>query len=256
MQNDLGIVTGRKPVRELLEASPSKVGLVVLQQGARGPELDALLELCRNHRIRFRFLDKQAFAQAHPQARQGVVARVAAKEFAPLEELLEAAKRAPLPVVLALDQIQDPGNAGALARTLLALGGGGLIVPKHNAAFLGGGAMRASAGALERLPVALAVNLGRTLEDCAAAGFAVYFAGLGPDSADVFAAALDVPAVLALGGEDKGVRPGVAKHCRGGLRIPLPGGFDSLNVAQAGAIILGQFARAIAAARQAGRPGR
>jgi len=95
--------------------------------------------------------------------------------------------------------------------------------------------------------VSLAVNLGRSLEECAEAGFAVYYGGLGPDSADVFAAELALPAVLALGGEDKGVRPGVAKHCRGGLRIPLPGGFDSLNVAQAGAIILGQFARARAA---------
>jgi len=247
MHNDSDIVTGRKPVLELLEATPSKVGLVVLQQGVHGAEVDAVLEICRNQRIRFRFLAKPAFVQAHPQARQGVVAKVAAKEFVSLETLLDTARAAPLPVILALDQIQDPGNAGALARTLLALGGGGLIVPKHNAAFLGGGAMRASAGALERLPVSLAVNLGRSLEECAEAGFAVYYGGLGPDSADVFAAELALPAVLALGGEDKGVRPGVAKHCRGGLRIPLPGGFDSLNVAQAGAIILGQFARARAA---------
>ncbi|MBF0480549.1 MAG: RNA methyltransferase [Desulfovibrionaceae bacterium] len=247
MQNDSDIVTGRKPVLELLQATPSRVGLVDLQQGARGPEVDALLQICRNQRIRFRFLAKPAFVLAHPQARQGVIARVAAKEFSSLAELLDTARNAPLPVILALDQIQDPGNAGALVRTLLALGGGGLIAPKHNTAFLGGGAMRASAGALERLPVTLAVNLGRTLEECAEAGFAVYYAGLGEDSADVFSAALALPAVLALGGEDKGVRPGVAKHCRGGLRIPLPGGFDSLNVAQAGAIILGQFARVRAA---------
>jgi 23S rRNA (guanosine2251-2'-O)-methyltransferase len=247
MQDGSDIVTGRKPVLELLTRSPSKVGLVALQQGVRGPEVEALLEECRKARIRFKFLEKLAFAKAYPQARQGVAAKVAAKEFASPAELLEAARSAPLPLVLALDQVQDPGNAGALARTLLALGGAGLIVPKHNAAFLGAGAMRASAGALERLPVALAVNLGRTLEECAQAGFEVYYAGLSPECADLFAAKLTLPAVLVLGGEDKGVRPGVAKHCAGGLRIPLPGGFDSLNVAQAGAVILGQFARAASA---------
>ena len=178
-----------------------------------------------------------------PFCRQGVAAFIAARAFVPLETLLDIARQAPLPVVVAMDQIQDPGNVGSLARTLLALGGGGLIVPKHHGARLGGAASKASAGALERLPVHHCVNLSRDLEACAEAGFAVYKAEAGPEGRDVFKAEFRFPLVLVLGGEDKGVRPGVAKSCDESLFIPMPGEFESLNVAQAGAVVLGQMAR-------------
>jgi len=132
---------------------------------------------------------------------------------------------------------------GALARTLLALGGGGLIVPKHHGARLGGAASRASAGALERLPVHLCVNLARALDACADADFEVLKAEAGPEGQNLFDARFNFPAVLVLGSEEDGVRPGVAKRCARSVFIPMPGGFESLNVAQAGAVVLGQMAR-------------
>lgn len=237
------VVTGRKPVLELMQRDPASVEQVFLRQGLKGQDIKELVDACRAAGVRFRFLPEDALRRTVPECRQGVAATVAAKAFAELDEVLEAARRSPLPVVLAMDQVQDPGNVGTLARTLLALGGGGLIVPRHHGARLGGAASRTAAGALERLPVHQCVNLSRALEKCAEAGFMIYKAEAGPEGLNVFKADFAFPLVLVLGGEEKGVRPGVGKRCDGSLYIPMPGGFESLNVAQAGAIVLGQMAR-------------
>lgn len=237
------VVMGRKPVLELVGRDPGSIEHVVLRQGLKGQDIKELIDACKASGIRFRFLPDDSLERSVPGCRQGVAAFVAAKSFVELDELLDNARRAPLPVILALDQVQDPGNVGSLARTLLALGGGGLIVPKHHGARLGGAASKSSAGALERLPVRLCTNLSRELESCYDAGFTIYKAEAGPKGGDVFKADFNFPLVLVLGGEEKGVRPGVAKRCEGSLFIPMPGGFESLNVAQAGAVVLGQMAR-------------
>jgi len=85
--------------------------------------------------------------------------------------------------------------------------------------------------------------LSQELARCAEAGFTVYKAEAGPEGDNVFSVSFRFPLVLVLGGEEKGVRPLVARQCDASVFIPMPGGFDSLNVAQAGAIVLGQMAR-------------
>lgn len=237
------VVTGRKPVLELLTAASGRVEQVLLRQGLKGEDIRQVIEACKSQGVRYRFVPGDALERAAPGCRQGVAAFVAASAFVDLEGLMGAARSAPLPVLLALDQVQDPGNVGALARTLLALGGAGLVVPRHQGSRLGGAASRASAGALERLAVHQCVNLSRDLDTLADAGFAIAKAEAAPEGRNVFTAAFSFPLVLVLGGEEKGVRPGVAKRCHESFFIPMPGGFDSLNVAQAGAIVLGQMAR-------------
>jgi len=237
------MVTGRKPVLELMERDPASVEAVLLRQGLKGADIRDILEACKASGVRYRFVPEDVLRKSAPEYRQGVAAFTAARAFVELEELLEGARVAPLPVVVALDQVQDPGNAGSLARTLLALGGGGLIVPKHHGARLGGAASKVSAGALEQLPVRLCPNLSQELMRCAEAGFTVYKAEAGPQGSDAFKTGFTFPLVLVLGGEDKGVRPLVSKRCDASVFIPMPGMFDSLNVAQAGAIVLGQMAR-------------
>ena len=237
------VVVGRKPVLELVLREPAGVEQVVLRQGLKGQDIKELLDACRDAGVRYRFLPDDALARTVPGCRQGVAAFVAARAFVEIETLLETARNAPLPVVLALDQVQDPGNVGSLARTLFALGGGGLIVPRHHAARIGGAASKASAGALERIPVHQCVNVARSLEQCAEAGFFIYKSEAGPEGVNLFEADFAFPLVLVLGGEEKGVRPGVAKRCEASVYIPMPGGFESLNVAQAGAVVLGQLAR-------------
>ncbi|WP_442935497.1 TrmH family RNA methyltransferase [Nitratidesulfovibrio sp. 1201_IL3209] len=335
------MLPGVKPVLELLESDPGRVEAVFIRKGKRGREVDRIVELCREARVRFTFaephaLDRlfasgQAIGQpigqaatepdmpepaaddlfaddaddddawdilegdgpddgsddaeddatpsrvprssrpshpSHPSrpsrpSHQGVIARVFDAGFADLGDILRDAPDAPLPLIVALDQVQDPGNVGTLARTLYALGAAGLVVVRHGGAALGGAAARAAAGALEKLPVAKVTNLARALDEADEAGYTVYAAGgaaggaadgaAGGAGADrdgkpgsgprnPFTEPLRTPAVLVLGNEDTGIRPNVAKRCHFTLAIPMARDFDSLNVAQAGAILVGCFA--------------
>ena len=247
------LLPGLKPVLELLQSDPQRIDLVFCRKGLRSREALQVQDLCRKGGVRYSLVDTAALDRLCREAaeagqaevnHQGVVARLAVTEFRQLDELLAAVREAPLPLLLALDQVQDPGNVGTLCRSLYALGGAGILLPRHNSAYLGPAARRAAAGALERLPVARVTNLAHALDSAEEAGLTIYGAGCSPRDDDAFCHAMQLPAVLVLGNEAKGLRPGVAKRCARMLRIPLARQFDSLNVAQAGAMLM-----ALAAAR-------
>lgn len=237
------VLPGIKPVLELLDSDPARIDTVLIRRGRRSSDTDKLMDMCRLHHVRFNLVDAPALDKLYTGAHQGIVARLYAAGYIEVDEMLSKAMDAPLPIIIALDQVQDPGNAGTLARSLYALGGAGLIVPRHNAAYLGASAQRAAAGALEKLPVARVTNLARTLDQAIDAGFTIYGAMLGETSINAFKTKLHTPCILVLGNEDKGIRPNVAKRCHKLLHIPMLRDFDSLNVAQAGALLLGEFAR-------------
>ena len=236
------LLPGRKPVRELLEAQPATVDDVLLRQGLRGPDIDAIVASCRQAKVRFRFVPAADLDRLYPGNHQGVVARLAAGEFVDVSDVLAAARAAPLPVALVLDRVQDPGNVGTLARTLYALGGGGLVLPRHEGARLGPGAAKAAAGTLSRLAVAKAANLSRALDEALEAGFTVIGAAGEEGAQNVFSFTPAFPLLLVLGNEEEGLRPGIRKRCQALCRIPQARPLDSMNVAQAGAIILGRLA--------------
>jgi len=238
-------LSGIKGVMELLEKSPEQLEHIYLRKDKNdrpNPALFKIIELAKAAGLRFTLLEKGGLDRMCPGNHQGVVARLGMVPWVALETMLEVGRHSPLPLVLALDQIQDPGNVGTLARTLYALGGAGLILPKHNSAYLGPDAMRASAGALPLLTISRVTNLANALEEAAAEGFNIYAAeSLEKGGKNVFEEKLRLPAVLVLGSEEKGVRPGVMKNAANPLSIPFAREFDSLNVAQAGAIIISQF---------------
>ncbi len=238
------LVAGRKPVEELLRDKPGSVDMVNLKKGPQDIKCRRIVGKCKDLGIRYKFIEGSSLDRLFGGNHQGVVAQVAALEYMDLDKLLATTKDAPLPLILALDRVQDTGNVGAIARTLWGLGGAGLIVPQHEGAYLGAGALKASAGALTRLPVARAVNMARMLEKAISEGFTVYCAHDCEGAMNAFSPdlSLSLPAVLVLGNEEKGVRPGVVKQCDISLSIPLKREFDSLNVAQAGAILIARFA--------------
>ena len=246
-RDNADLVPGRKPVLELLRADPGRVDTVFLQQGAHGAEPSGIVDLCRELRIRYKLVAKADLDRLYQGNHQGVLARCSAQAFTDLDDLLAAVPKAPLPLAVALDQVQDPGNVGALARTLYALGGAGLILPKDRSAFVGPAVAKASAGAIHRLPVCRVTNLARALDQCAEALLTIYGSFMAaphlPGAESAFTARLDLPAVLVLGNEEKGIRPNVAKRCERALAIPMARDFDSLGVAQAGAILMAAFAR-------------
>ena len=249
--NKILFIPGLKPVLEALSSNPAEILEVFLRRGLSSPESKQILALCEKNGVPVGYRDGAGLdklcAPSRNVGHQGVVARAEARNFLPLSDLLRLAPEAPLPLVLALDQVQDPGNLGTLCRAAYALGCAGLVLPSHNSALAGPGALRSSAGALRLLPIAESVNLARALDDAAELGFAVCAAsGASAPDRDAFLFEWPFPAVLVLGNEAKGIRPGVLKRCEQKIAVPFARKFDSLNVAVAGAILISLAAAQLA----------
>jgi 23S rRNA (guanosine2251-2'-O)-methyltransferase len=234
-------VVGKKAVLDHLKRFPGSIDLVLVQE-SKG-DLRQIIEACSEHKVKWKRVPKKRLDLESDVPHQGVVARVFPPGFAVAEDLVDSLPSADLPILVALDQLQDSGNLGVLARTLFALGGCGLVLPKDRSAAVNDRAMKSSSGALGLLPLARTINMARFLRYCQERMCSIYYAGTGPECRSVFNITITWPAVLVLGNEDKGVRPGVIKECHQGLTIPMSGGFDSLNVSQAGAMLLSELLR-------------
>lgn len=236
-------VWGRNPVLALLRSGSRRADEVAVLAGARGP-LSEVVALARRAGIKVSYRTRdQLTAIAGTVDHQGVVARVAAAEYADLEDLLDVpGRRREVPFFLALDQLQDPRNLGALLRTADAFGVHGVIVPKHHAVGLTEAAARTAMGAAEYVPVARETNLVAGLEKLKESGIWIYGAapegGIAPWAAD-----LRGPLCLVLGSEGEGLRPLVARTCDVLVSVPMKGAVGSLNVAAAGAALCYEVAR-------------
>jgi 23S rRNA (guanosine2251-2'-O)-methyltransferase len=169
---------------------------------------------------------------------QGVAAEAEAYPMVPASIWTEAVKSQPVPpFLLLLDQVQDPGNLGAIVRTALCAGVHGIIVPKDRSAPLSPAVAKASAGAIEHLRIARVNNLVRTMESLKTAGF--WITGLIPKvDSSLFDMDFGEPTALVIGGEGTGLRPLVRRTCDRLAAIPQAGRFDSLNAAAAAAVAL------------------
>jgi 23S rRNA (guanosine2251-2'-O)-methyltransferase len=174
---------------------------------------------------------------------QGVCAEVARYEYADADTLLAAEA----PLIVALDEVQDPQNLGAICRSAECAGATGVVLPRHRAAEVTPAVCKASAGAVEHLPIAQVRNLADFLADAKRAGCWVYGAQAGA------ATAYDEPdysggVVCVLGAEGRGLRPRVAGACDALVSLPLRGRIESLNVGATAAVLLYEILQRRAAA--------
>jgi len=237
------LVYGRNPVIELLKRRGRRADEVAVLAGARGP-LAEIVALAKQAGVKVSYRTReQLSAMAGSDHHQGVVARVASVEYVDVASLIEISVRRGEPALfLALDQVQDPRNLGALLRTAEAFGAHGVIVPKHHSVGLTEAAARAAMGAVEHVPVARETNLVNALETLKKSGIWIFGAtlrgGVAPWSAD-----LSGPACLVLGSEGEGLRPLVERACDVLLTIPISGRIGSLGVSAAGAALCYEVAR-------------
>jgi 23S rRNA (guanosine2251-2'-O)-methyltransferase len=184
--------------------------------------------------------DNQAIAQSLPQGavHQGVALKAGELAAWALEDFTPARGA----VLLMLDQLTDPQNVGAILRSAAAFGAQGVVLQDRHAPKLSGALAKAAAGAVDVVPVARVINLSRALEVLAERGWRTI--GLSGAAERGLAEALDgAPVVLVLGSEGEGLRRLVAEHCDELAKIPMPGGFESLNVSAAAAVALYEAAR-------------
>ena len=236
-------VYGRNPVLELLRSGGRRTDEIAVLAGAHGP-LSEVVALARRSGVKVSFRTRdQLTAMAGSPQHQGVVARVASAEYVDLESLLPVpGERGEVAFFLALDQVQDPRNLGAILRTADIFGVHGVVVPKHHAVGLTDAASRAAMGAIEYVRVARETNLVSALEKLKESGIWIYGAaaegGVAPWAAD-----LRGPVCLVLGGEGEGLRPLVERSCDALVTIPMQGRVGSLNVSAAAAVLCYEVAR-------------
>lgn len=167
---------------------------------------------------------------------QGVVAEVEPYPYADPSALL-ATSGAKAPLLLALDQVQDPRNLGAVARSAEVAGAAGVVIPERRSAAVTAACCKASAGAVEHLAIARVRNLADWLGEAKQAGFWIWGAD-GEAPQHHFAVDLTGPTVIVMGGEARGLRPRVAAACDGLMSIPERGKIESLNVSAAASVLL------------------
>lgn len=233
------IIFGRHPVRECLRARYRHIHSLILADGVKesgvvGEILDlaAGLKLPVKRIPRFQ-LDR--IAEVH----QGVALEVAAYPYVEVESILERARKVEeLPLIVALDHLQDPQNLGALLRTAEVAGVHGVIIPGRRAVGVTPAVVSASTGACEHLRVARVTNLVRTLESLKENN--VWVVGLenSPGAQPYYEADLNMPMVLVVGAEGQGISRLVRQTCDLLIRLPVRGQVESLNASVAGGIAL------------------
>jgi 23S rRNA (guanosine2251-2'-O)-methyltransferase len=219
------VLYGRNPIFEALRAGRREVRRIWATAGAaREPWLEGIqLEAADGD-----WLTQRAGSDAH----QGLVADVGPYPYADPTSLFAG----PAPLIVALDEIQDPRNLGAIARSAEAAGASGMVIPRHRSAEVTAAAAKASAGAVEHLKIAQVRNVADYLAEAKAAGCWVY--GAAAKGRPYREPDYTGGVVLVMGAEGHGLRPRVRAMCDDIVSLPMRGRVDSLNVSAAAAVLL------------------
>lgn len=236
------MIAGLQPVREAIRVHGGKLERVLVEQGG-GPQIDAVARFAEDRgatvtRVVRGELDRAARGARH----QGAIAYAPDFTLASLDDVTELVTSDPTAIVIALDEIEDPQNFGAVIRSAVALGAKAVVWPEHHSAPLSPATFRASAGAVEHALLARVSALPLTLERLREAGATV----IGLDAnADKAVEDLDVegPIVLVVGAEGKGLRKTVKRVCTELAKLSMRGPIDSLNASVASGIALYEVVR-------------
>jgi 23S rRNA (guanosine2251-2'-O)-methyltransferase len=232
-------IYGINPVLEALRAG-RVTGIQVSDRGER-ERLADVVRLAEGQGVAVRRATSDELARlARGGPHQGVVADVRDAVRVGLDDLLAGA--AGIPLIVVLDQIEDPQNVGAILRTADAAGADGVVRQSRHAARLDGAAAKASAGAIAHVTIVEVVNVARALEELKAAG--VWTVGLTGDVAKRYDEIdFTLPTAIVLGAEGAGLRRLVRERCDWLVSIPMNGHVDSLNVSVAAGIALFEAVR-------------
>ena len=235
-------IEGRNAVIEAYRAGRPIDRLFLLDGCQDGPILTIRKE-AKKKGTPIKFVTRERLDQMSETGRhQGVIAYAAAYEYAGVEEMLEAARqKGEPPFLFLLDNIEDPHNLGAIIRTAHLAGAHGVIIPKNRAVGLTASAAKASAGALNYIPVARVTNLSKTIEELKKEG--IWFVCADMDGTRMYDLDLKGPIGLVIGSEGEGVGRLVREACDMTASIPMKGRINSLNASVAAGVLAYEIVR-------------
>lgn len=230
-------IIGKNPVIEALK-SDRDINKIFIAEGSQGGQMQQVIGLAKEKSVLVQFVPKKKIDQMAEGNHQGVVAAVAAYQYAEIDDLFDvAAKRDEPPFFLILDEIEDPHNLGSIMRTADAIGAHGIIIPKRRAVGLTSTVAKASTGAIEYIPVVRVTNIARTIDELKEKG--IWIAGTdAKGSEDYRSFDGSMPLGLVIGSEGKGMGRLVRDKCDFLIHLPMAGHVTSLNASVAAALLM------------------
>lgn len=234
---------GRHPILEALKSGRS-INKLLVAEGVEGGSATEILAVARDKGVVVQRVPKAKLeAIAQSRNHQGMIAFLAAKEYVDLETIIEKALHSERPgLIVVLDEIEDPYNFGSILRTSEGAGAHGVVIPKRRAVPLTATVAKASAGAIEHIPVARVANIGQALEKIKKSG--IWVTGTDVNAPQLYTEAdMNMPLAIVIGNEGKGLGDIVRKRCDFLVRLPMIGKVQSLNAGVAAGILLYEVLR-------------
>ncbi|MBM7704985.1 23S rRNA (guanosine(2251)-2'-O)-methyltransferase RlmB [Metabacillus iocasae] len=230
-------IIGKNPVLEALRAERD-INKIWISEGSQRGQMNAITQLAKENGVLVQFVPKKKIEQMVEGNHQGVVAQVAAYQYAELDDLFaKAEQQNEQPFFLILDEIEDPHNLGSIMRTADAVGAHGIIIPKRRAVGLTATVAKASTGAIEHIPVVRVTNLSRTIEELKERG--LWIMGTDAKGKDDYRN-LDgqMSLGLVIGSEGKGMSRLIRDKCDFLIHLPMVGNVTSLNASVAASLLM------------------
>lgn len=230
-------IFGRNPVLELLKSDKSINKILIAAGKEKGPVLE-VIKLAKQKRVPFQHVERSHLDKMFPgEKHQGVAALVSAADYVDWQDILEKAReKNEDPLIIILDEIEDPHNLGAILRTADAVGAHGVIIPKRRAVPLTEGVAKASAGAVEYIPVARVANIAQVMEQLKKEG--CWIVGTSLNGKSIYEQDLKGPLAIVIGSESKGLAKLTEEKCDFLVTIPMLGQINSLNASVATGVVL------------------
>jgi 23S rRNA (guanosine2251-2'-O)-methyltransferase len=230
-------IIGKNPVIEALK-SDRDINKILVAEGSQSGQMQQVIGMAREANVMVQFVPKKKIDQLAEGNHQGVIAQVAAYEYAEIDDLFAAAeKKNESPFFLLLDEIEDPHNLGSIMRTADATGAHGIIIPKRRSVGLTSTVAKSSTGAIEYIPVVRVTNMAQTIDELKERG--VWIAGTDASAKQDYRQ-MDgtLPLGLVIGSEGKGMGRLIRDKCDFLLSMPMVGHVTSLNASVAAALLM------------------
>ena len=237
-EEDENRLEGRNAVTEALGAG-RRIDKVFVAEGSNDRSLQRLAALAKEQGAVVMYVDRRKLdAMSQTRAHQGIIAQAAAHEYASLDDILANAEaRGENPLIVLCDELTDPHNLGAILRTAECAGAHGVVIPKRRSVGLTATVAKASAGAIEYMPVARVNNMAAAIDELKERGIWVF--GTAADAnTTLYEADLVGPCAIVIGNEGEGMSRLVSQKCDFRVSIPMRGKISSLNASAAAAILL------------------
>lgn len=233
----MGDIFGRNPVLEALKTNRT-INKIWVAKGEQKGSIREITVLAREKKVTVQQVERSRLDSMFPhENHQGVAASVAAADYVDWRDMLAAAKaKGEDPLLVILDELEDPHNLGAILRSVDAVGAHGVIIPKRRAVPLTDGVAKASAGAVEHVPVARVNNVAQVIEALKKQG--VWIAGAQMHGQYMYQQDLTGPLAIVIGSEGKGLGKLVSERCDYLVSIPMRGKINSLNASVAAGVLL------------------